>query len=150
MQLKVTMFSIDVFWSLHKILLDGKGTLKQVKEIHFNHHKKIRVFGETLSFFDTSKDNFVQPFISQLDLRRKEYSTLNAFNARFQKKYSGPQLAQLEVRFNILPAAAIPTEKLVYALVSTHYLSSISSDVQKHFDFNWFWFFPHVFVFFQQ
>ena len=88
------------------------------------------------AFRALSKDNILQPYISDDDFRTTTVrgddvgDNLNVFDIRYQKNSTNTQSIELEVKFDRVG----PIDINGYALVLTNKLVSISSDGQRHFD----------------
>ena len=87
------------------------------------------------AFRALTKDDILQPYISEDDLRSSNESNIigyiiHAFDIRYQKIFESAQ--PLKVEFNF--SENIPAGMYGYALVLRNKLISISSDGQRMFD----------------
>ena len=87
------------------------------------------------AFKDLTKDDIVEPHISDSDFRSSNDGhnigyNLYVFDIRYQKTFEGDQPITVEFKFD----GGVPAGIYGYALVSTNKLISISSDGQRHFD----------------
>ena len=89
------------------------------------------------AFKSLTKDNLLQPYISDNDCRSSNDGdnigyNMYAFDIRYQKNFESSQPIKVEFKFD----GVVPAGKYGYALVLTNRLISIGSDVQKMFDLN--------------
>ena len=89
------------------------------------------------AFRALTKDNILQPYISEHDFRSSNDGNnigynIYAFDIRYQKDFKSSQPKKVEFKFN----GVVPAGIYGYALVLTNRLSSISSDGQRMFDLN--------------
>ena len=87
------------------------------------------------AFKDLTKDDIVEPHISDSDFRSSNDGhnigyNLYVFDIRYQKNFEGDQPITVEFKFD----GGVPAGIYGYALVSTNKLISVSSDGQRHFD----------------
>ena len=88
------------------------------------------------AFKALTKDDILQPFISEADFRRSNVAAkdigynLYVFDIRYQKTFTNSQPTKVEFNFE----GVVPNDINGYALVLTNKLVSISSDGQRHFD----------------
>ena len=87
------------------------------------------------AFKALTKDDIVQPYISQDDFRSSNEGNnigynIYAFDIRYQKNFENAQPVKVEFKFS----ENIPAGIYAYALVLTNKLISISSDGQRMFD----------------
>ena len=87
------------------------------------------------AFRALTKDNILQPFISQDDFRSsndgdKNGYSIHSFDKRYQKNFESGQSVKVEFKLDGVVLAGI----YGYALVLTNRLVSISSDEQRKFD----------------
>ena len=87
------------------------------------------------AFKALTKDNLLQPYISDADFRSNNDGdnigyNIYAFDIRYQKNFESSQPIKVEFKFD----GAIPAGIYGYALVLTNKLISISSDSQRMFD----------------
>ena len=87
------------------------------------------------AFKALTKDNILQPYISEDDFRSSNEGNnigynIYAFDIRYQKNFESSQPIKVEFKFD----GVVPAGKYGYALVLTNRLISISSDGQKMFD----------------
>ena len=87
------------------------------------------------AFKALTKDNILQPYISDADFRSSNDGNnigynIYAFDIRYQKNFESSQPIKVEFKFD----AVVPAGIYGYALVLTNKLISISSDVQRMFD----------------
>ena len=87
------------------------------------------------AFKALTKDNFLQPYISEDDFRSDNNGNnigynIHVFDIRYQKDYQSGQSVKIEFKFD----KVIPAGIYAYALVLTNKLISISSDGQRMFD----------------
>ena len=87
------------------------------------------------AFKDLTKDNILEPYISDNDFRSSNdvdnigYN-IYAFDVRYQKNFESSQPTKVEYKFD----GVVPAGIYGYALVLTNNLISISSDGQRMFD----------------
>ena len=89
------------------------------------------------AFKDLTKDDILEPYISENDFRSNNTGNnigynLYVFDIRYQKNSESAQPSKVEFKFD----GVIPAGIYGYALVLTNKLMSISSDGQRHFDIN--------------
>ena len=89
------------------------------------------------AFRALTKDNILQPYISEHDFRSSNDGNnigynIYAFDIRYQKNFESSQPIKVEFKFDGVGPAGI----YGYALVLTNRLISISSDGQRMFDLN--------------
>ena len=83
-----------------------------------------------------SKDDILQPYISEEDFRTSNYAAkdvgynLYVFDIRYQKNYTASQPIKLEFKYD----GVVPNGINGYALVLTNKLITISNDGQRHCD----------------
>ena len=87
------------------------------------------------AFKDLTKDNILQPYISEDDFRSDNNGNdigynIHVFSIRYQKDYQSGQAVKIEFKLD----KVIPAGIYGYALVLTNRLISISSDGQRMFD----------------
>ena len=88
------------------------------------------------AFRALTKDDILQPYISEADLRRSNTAAndigynLYVFDIRYQKIFTNSQPIKVEFKFE----GVVPNDINGYALVLTNKLVSVSSDGQRHFD----------------
>ena len=88
------------------------------------------------AFRALTKDNILQPYISETDFRRSNVTAndigynLYVFDIRYQKNFTNSQPIKVEFKFD----GVVLNDINGYALVLTNKLVSISSDGQRHFD----------------
>ena len=87
------------------------------------------------AFKALTKDNILQPFISEHDFRSSNDGNnigynIYAFDIRYQKDFKNSQPIKVEFKFD----GVVPAGIYGYALVLTNRLISISSDGQRMFD----------------
>ena len=87
------------------------------------------------AFKAVTKDNILQPYISEHDFRSSNVDNdigynIYAFNIRYQKNFESSQPIKVEFKLD----GVIPAGIYGYALVLTNKLISISSDGQRMFD----------------
>ena len=87
------------------------------------------------AFKALTKDNILQPYISEHDFRSSNEGNIigyniYAFDIRYQKKFESSQPIKVEFKFD----GVVPAGIYGYALVLTNRLISISSDGQRMFD----------------
>ena len=87
-------------------------------------------------FFRTlTKDNILQPFLSDDDFRSSNGGVeigynLYVFDRRYQKNFESAQPIKVEFKFD----GVVPNDINGYALVLLNKLISIRSDSQRHFE----------------
>ena len=87
------------------------------------------------AFKALTKDNLLQPYISEHDFRSSNNGdnigyNIYVFDIRYQKKFESSQPIKVEFKFD----GVVPAGIYGYALVLTNKLISISNDGQKMFD----------------
>ena len=87
------------------------------------------------AFKALTKDNILQPYISENDFRSSNDGdnigyNIYAFDIRYQKNFESSQPKKVEFKFN----GVVPAGIYGYALVLTNKLFSISGDGQRMFD----------------
>ena len=86
------------------------------------------------AFKALTKDNIIQPYISENDFRSSYDGNIcyniYAFDIRYHKKFQSSQPIKVEFKFD----RVVPAGIYGYALVLTNRLISISSDGQRMFD----------------
>ena len=87
------------------------------------------------AFKALTKDDILQPFITEDDFRSSNEGNINsyniyAFDIRYQKNFENAQPVKVEFKFS----ENIPAGIYWYALVLTNRLASITSDGQRMFD----------------
>ena len=88
------------------------------------------------AFRALTKDNFLQPYISDDDFRSSNVRVddvgynLYVFDIRYYQNFTAFQPIKVDLKFNGLG----PNDINGYALVLTNKLVSISSNGQRHFD----------------
>ena len=89
------------------------------------------------AFKALTKNNLLQPYISELDFRSSNADNdfgynIYAFDIGYQKKFENSQPIKVEFKFD----GVIPVGLYCYALVLTNRLIRLSSDGQRVFDLN--------------
>ena len=104
--------------------------------LNYNDDDYIQGYGQVKKAFRAlTKDNILQPFISQDDFRSSNdgdnngYS-IHRFDIRYQKNFESGQSVKVEFKLD----GVVPAGIYGYALVLTNRLVSISSDEQRMFD----------------
>ena len=87
------------------------------------------------AFRSLTKDNFLQPYISEHDFRSSNNGdnigyNIYVFDIRYQKNFESSQPIKVEFKFD----GVVPASICGYALALTNKLISISSDGQRMFD----------------
>ena len=87
------------------------------------------------AFKALTKDNILQPYISEDDFRSDNNGNnigynIHVFDIRYQKDYQSGQSVKVEFKLDKI----VPAGVCCYALVSTNRLVSISSDGQRMLD----------------
>ena len=87
------------------------------------------------AFRALTKDDILQPYISEDDFRSSNEGNniaynIHAFDIRFQKNFESAQSIKVEFKFSVI----IPAGIYGYSLVLTNKFFSISSDGQRMFD----------------
>ena len=87
------------------------------------------------TFISLTKDNILQPYISENDFRSSNDDNdigynIYAFDIRYQKNFQISQPIKVEFKID----GVVPAGIYRYALVLTNRLISISSDGQRMFD----------------
>ena len=106
--------------------------------LNYNDDDYSRGFGQIKEAFKSlTKDNLLQPYISDNDFRSSNDGdnigyNIYAFDIRYQKNFESSQPIKVEFKFDGVVRAGI----YGYALVLTNRLISISSDGQRMFDLN--------------
>ena len=106
--------------------------------LNYNDDDYSQGYGQIKEAFKAlTKDNILQPYISENDFRSSNdvndigYNTY-VFDIRYQKNFESSQPNKLEFKFD----GVVPAGIYGYALVLTNRLVSISSDGQRMFDLN--------------
>ena len=106
--------------------------------LNHNNDDYSQVYGQIKEAFKAlTKDNILQPYISEHDFRSSNgvndigYN-IYAFDIRYQKKFESSQPIKVEFKFD----GVVPAGIYGYALVLTNRLISVSSDGQRMFDLN--------------
>ena len=104
--------------------------------LNYNDDDYSQGYGQIKEAFKAlTKDNILQPYISEHDFRSSNdvndvgYN-IYAFDIRYQKNFESSQPIKLEFKFH----GVVPAGIYGYALVLTDRLISISSDGQRMFD----------------
>ena len=106
--------------------------------LNYNHDDYSQGYAQIKETFKAlERDNILQPYISENDLRSSNDDNdvgynIYAFDIRYQKKFQSSQSIKVEFEFD----GVIPAGIYGYALVLTNRLISISSDGQRVFDLN--------------
>ena len=118
--------------------------------LNYNDDDYSQGYGQIKEAFKAlTKDNILQPYISEHDFRSSNgvndvgYN-IYAFDIRYQKNFESSQPIKVEFKFD----GVVPAGIYGYALVLTNRLISISSDGQRKFDLNQIQFFHNIFVLF--
>ena len=104
--------------------------------LNYNDDNYSQGYGQIKEAFKAlTKDNLLQPYISEHDFRSSNDGNnigynIYAFDIRYQKDFESSQPIKNEFKFD----EVIPAGIYVYALVLTNRLISISSDGQRMFD----------------
>ena len=104
--------------------------------LNYNDDNYCQGYGQIKEAFKAlTKDNLLQPYISDADFRSSNDGNnigynIYAFDIRYQKNFESSQPIKVEFKFN----EVIPAGIYGYALVLTNKLISISSDGQRMFD----------------
>ena len=104
--------------------------------LNYNDDHYIQGYGQIKEAFKAlTKDNLLQPYISDADFRFSNNDdnigyNIYAFDIRYQKSFESSQPIKVEFKFD----GVIPARIYGYALVLTNKLISISSDGQQMFD----------------
>ena len=104
--------------------------------LNYNDDDYSQGYGQIKEAFKAlTKDNLLQPYISEHDFRSSNNGdsigyNIYAFDIRYQKDFKSSQPIKLEFKFD----GVIPAGIYGYALVLTNRLISISSDGQRMFD----------------
>ena len=104
--------------------------------INYNDDDYSQAYGQIKEAFKAlTKDNILQPYISEHDFRSSNDGNdigynIYAFDIRYQKNFESSQPIKVEFKFDGVVQAGI----YAYALVLTNKLFSISSDGQRMFD----------------
>ena len=106
--------------------------------LYYNDDNYSQGYGQIKEAFKAlTKDNLLQPYISEYDFRSSNDGNnigynIYAFDIRYQKNFESSQPIKVEFRFD----GVVPAGIYGYALVLTNRLISISSDGQRMFDLN--------------
>ena len=106
--------------------------------LNYNDDDCSQGYGQIKEVFKSlTKDNLLQPYISDNDFRSSNDGdnigyNIYAFDIRYQKNFESSQPIKVEFKFD----GVIPAGIYGYALVLTNRLISISSDGQRMFDLN--------------
>ena len=106
--------------------------------LNYNDDDQSQGYGQIKEAFKAlTKDNVLQPYISQDDYRSSNEGdnigyNIHCFDIPYQKIYESGQSVKVEFKFD----RVIPAGIYGYALVLTNRLVSISSDDQRMFDLN--------------
>ena len=104
--------------------------------INYNDDDYSQAYGQIKEAFKAlTKDNILQPYISEHDFRSSNDGNdigynIYAFDIRYQKNFESSQPIKVEFKFD----GVVPAGIYAYALVLTNKLISISSDGQRMFD----------------
>ena len=104
--------------------------------LNYNDDDYSQGYGQIKEAFKAlTKDNILQPFISEHDFRSSNDGNnisynIYAFDIRYQKKFESSQPKKVEFKLD----GVVPAGIYGYALVLTNRLVSISSDGQRMFD----------------
>ena len=104
--------------------------------LNYNDDDYSQGYGQIKEAFKAlSKDNLLQPYISDADFRSSNDGNnigynIYAFDIRYQKNFESSQPIKVEFKFG----GVVPAGIYGYALVLTNKLISISSDGQRMFD----------------
>ena len=104
--------------------------------LNYNDDNYSQGYGQIKEAFKAlTKDNLLQPYISEHDFRSSNDgnnigSNIYAFDIRYQKNFESSQPIKVEFKFD----GVVPAGIYGYALVLTNRLISISSDGQRMFD----------------
>ena len=104
--------------------------------LNYNDDVYIQGYGQIKEAFKAlTKDNLLQPYISDADFRYSNNDdnigyNIYAFDKRYQKSFESSQPIKVEFKFD----GVIPARIYGYVLVLTNKLISISSDGQQMFD----------------
>ena len=104
--------------------------------LNYNNDNYSQGYGQTKEAFKAlTKDNLLQPYISEHDFRSSNDGNnigynIYAFDIRYQKNFESSQPIKVEYKFDGVVSAGI----YGYALVLTNKLFSISSDGHRMFD----------------
>ena len=104
--------------------------------LNYNDDDYSQGYGQIKEAFKAlTKDNLLQPYISEHDFRSSNDGNnigynIYAFDIRYQKNFESSQPIKVEFKFD----GVIPARIYGYALVLTNKLISISSDGQRMFD----------------
>ena len=104
--------------------------------LNYNDDDYSQAYGQIKEAFKAlTKDNLLQPYISDADFRSSNDGNnigynIYAFDIRYQKNFESSQPKKVEFKFN----GVVPAGIYGYALVLTNKLISISSDGQRMFD----------------
>ena len=104
--------------------------------LNYNDDDYSQGYGQIKEAFKAlTKDNLLQPYISDADFRSNNDGdnigyNIYVFDIRYQKNFESSQPIKVEFKFD----GAVPAGIYVYALVLTNKLISISSDGQRMFD----------------
>ena len=104
--------------------------------LNYNDDDYSQGYGQVKEAFKAlTKDNLLQPYISEHDFRSSNDGdnigyNIYAFDIRYQKDFKSSQPIKVEFKFN----GMVPAGIYGYALVLTNRLISISSDGQRMFD----------------
>ena len=106
--------------------------------LNYNDDNYCQGYGQIKEAFKAlTKDNLLQPYISEHDFRSSNDGNnigynIYAFDIRYPKNFESSQPIKVEFNFD----GVIPAGIYGYALVLTNRLISISSDAQRMFDLN--------------
>ena len=104
--------------------------------LNFNDDDYSQGYGQIKEAFKAlTKDNLLQPYISEHDFRSSNDGdnigyNINAFDIRYQKNFGTSQPIRVEFKFD----GVVNAGRYAYSLVLTNKLISISSDGQRMFD----------------
>ena len=104
--------------------------------LNYNDDNYSQGYGQVKEAFKAlTKDNLLQPYISDADFRSSNDGNnigynIYAFDIRYQKNFESSQPIKVEFKFD----GVVPAGIYGYALVLTNKLISISSDGQRMFD----------------
>ena len=104
--------------------------------LNYNDDDYSQGYGQIKEAFKAlTKDNLLQPYISDVDFRSSNDGdnigyNIYAFDIRYQKNFESSQPIKVEFKFD----GVVPAGIYGYALVLTNKLISMSSDGQRMFD----------------
>ena len=96
--------------------------------LNYNDDDYSQGYGQIKEAFKAlTKDNILQPYISEHDFRSSNGYNIYAFDIRYQKNFESSQPIKVEFKFD----GVVPAGIYGYALVLTNRLISMSSDGQR-------------------